>query len=234
MWKYSCVIFAINVLFPIIFCYPYDELMEEQVDDTALVESTIREARAISPKSIHELLEPGTKQAYLHTFGDEPDDDGNVQGYLKKSKDKGDDGYKHFDSFHKKDSDKYGFEVHSEFGKLDKANVETGSKTRAEKKKKSKNAEGDDAKETKRAYEVVEGPEGYYLGEGDSGESQQYADGDSGAEEGEEESSPYSSDYSEGDEDGESYEKSSSYSTSSDDDGDGESEGYNEEEEEED
>lgn len=31
-------------------------------------------------------------------------------------KDDGDDGYKHFDSFHKKNGDKYGFETFSSYG----------------------------------------------------------------------------------------------------------------------
>lgn len=37
----------------------YDELMEEQGDDTAVVESVVREARAVGPSHIDELLTPG-------------------------------------------------------------------------------------------------------------------------------------------------------------------------------
>lgn len=51
------VLFAIS--FPVGFGFPYDELMQEQNDDTALVESTIREARAVRPQHIHDLLAPG-------------------------------------------------------------------------------------------------------------------------------------------------------------------------------
>lgn len=46
-------------------------------------------------------------------------DDGSV-GYLKKSQEGGADGYKHFDSFHKKDGDKYGYEKHTSFGEAKK------------------------------------------------------------------------------------------------------------------
>ncbi|CAH1100387.1 unnamed protein product [Psylliodes chrysocephalus] len=241
MWKMGCVVvivlFAIS--FPVGFGFPYDELMQEQNDDTALVESTIREARAVRPQHIHDLLAPGVKEAYLHTYGDEPGAEANVQGYVKKMNDKGDDGYKHFDSYHKKDSDKFGFEVHSEFGKLDKADVDTESGKQEESKESS---EKDDTEETKKAYKVVEDPESgsnfNYFGEGESGESQNYADGELEAkeekeEEKEEESSPYSS-YTDGDGETDSYdeEEKSSYSSSADD-GDEESEGYNEEGDEE-
>lgn len=37
----------------------YDELMEEQGDDTAVVESVVREARAVGPSHIDDLLAPG-------------------------------------------------------------------------------------------------------------------------------------------------------------------------------
>lgn len=38
--------------------------------------------------------------------------------------DKGQDGYKHADKYHKKDGDKYGYEKHSEYGQEQKANIE--------------------------------------------------------------------------------------------------------------
>lgn len=104
----------------------------------------------LTPKSLYRLLNfdiivfswillyiLGVKEAYLHTYGDEPGAEANVQGYVKKMNDKGDDGYKHFDSYHKKDSDKFGFEVHSEFGKLDKADVDTESGKQEESKESS-------------------------------------------------------------------------------------------------
>lgn len=37
----------------------FDELMEEQRDDTAVVESVVREARAVGPSHIDDLLGPG-------------------------------------------------------------------------------------------------------------------------------------------------------------------------------
>lgn len=58
----------------------------------------------------------GVQDAFFHTYGDDKADDGDVQGYSKKSDDDGEDGYKHFDSYHKKDGDKYAFEKHSEYG----------------------------------------------------------------------------------------------------------------------
>lgn len=67
----------------------------------------------------------GVKDAFLHTYGDKNEEDGELQGYTKKMQDKANDGYKHFDSYHKKDSDKYGYEVHSEFGHANKAGVDT-------------------------------------------------------------------------------------------------------------
>ena len=71
----------------------------------------------------------GVKEAFLHTYGDKEDSDGDVQGYHKKTQDKGSDGYKHFDSYHKKDGDKYGFEMHSEFGKENKGGASGGGKS---------------------------------------------------------------------------------------------------------
>lgn len=73
------------------------------------------------------------KNAFLHTYGDKEGDKGELQGYSKKMNDKGKDGYKHFDSFHKKDSDKYGYEIHSEFGKEKKHKVDTRSKQQKQK-----------------------------------------------------------------------------------------------------
>jgi hypothetical protein len=87
-----------------------------------------QETLAIS-NSTHLDFLAGTKQAYLHTFGDKEKDDGDVQGYHKKTQDKGSDGYKHFDSYHKKDGDKFGFEMHSEFGKSDKGGGEGAGKS---------------------------------------------------------------------------------------------------------
>lgn len=75
----------------------------------------------------------GVKNAFLHTYGDKEGDVGELQGYSKKMNDKGKDGYKHFDSFHKKDSDKYGYEINSEFGKENKHKVDTGSSQKNQK-----------------------------------------------------------------------------------------------------
>lgn len=69
------------------------------------------------------------KSAYLHTYGDAEGDDGDAQGYSKRSNDKGVDGYKHFDSYHKKDGDKYGFEAHSQYGSQHGAEAGAGGKS---------------------------------------------------------------------------------------------------------
>lgn len=44
----------------------YDELMEEQGDDTAVVESVVREVRAVEPSEIDDLLGPGIICSYLY------------------------------------------------------------------------------------------------------------------------------------------------------------------------
>lgn len=41
----------------------------------------------------------------------------NDVGYLKKTNEKGGDGYQHFESYHDKDGDSYGYEKHEAFGK---------------------------------------------------------------------------------------------------------------------
>lgn len=60
----------------------------------------------------------------MHSYGDEENADGDAQGYHKKSEDQGSDGYKHFDSYHKKDGDKYGYETHSEYGQANKGGAD--------------------------------------------------------------------------------------------------------------
>lgn len=75
------------------------------------------------------FLITGVKEAFLHTYGDKEDADGDVQGYRKKTQDKGSDGYNHFDSYHKKDGDKYGYEIHSEYGKSDKGGAGSTGKS---------------------------------------------------------------------------------------------------------
>ncbi|KAJ8980603.1 hypothetical protein NQ317_010814 [Molorchus minor] len=104
-----------------------DELMFEMGGDTAVVESRVRETRQV-PANIDELLKPGVHDAFIHTYGNKEGDIGDIQGYRKRINDKGNEGYEHFDSFHKKDSDKYGFEVHKEFGKSGKGKAEGSGK----------------------------------------------------------------------------------------------------------
>ena len=44
----------------------------------------------------------------------------NEVGYLRKSNEKGGDGYQHFESYHDKDGDAYGYEKHEAYGKSNK------------------------------------------------------------------------------------------------------------------
>ncbi|KAK9874626.1 hypothetical protein WA026_005455 [Henosepilachna vigintioctopunctata] len=102
------------IVFSSVFSRPMGEegLMTVSDYDTAVVESTVRETRQAVPSHIEDLLEPGTKTAYLEVF----DDDDQEKGYQARTKDKGKDGYKKREDYHKKDSDSYGFEKHTEFG----------------------------------------------------------------------------------------------------------------------
>lgn len=49
-------------------------------------------------------------------------------GYVKKSDEKGGDGYEHFESFHDKDGDAYGYEKHEAFGGKGAAKKKNGAK----------------------------------------------------------------------------------------------------------
>ncbi|XP_015181591.1 PREDICTED: stress protein DDR48-like [Polistes dominula] len=51
---------------------------------------------------------------YYKTYGSDAEGE---KGYLKETYSKGDHGYKTFDTFHKQDGDKYGFEKHFAYGK---------------------------------------------------------------------------------------------------------------------
>lgn len=53
---------------------------------------------------------------FVRTFGAAEDQKNKVHGYRQRVNDDGDDGYKHFDSFHKKNGDKYGYETFSSYG----------------------------------------------------------------------------------------------------------------------
>lgn len=74
------------------------------------------------------------KNAFLHTYGDKEGEEGNLLGYSKKMRDRGNDGYQHADGFHKKDSDKFGYEFHTEFGQENKAKIEAGENDKEEQK----------------------------------------------------------------------------------------------------
>lgn len=60
---------------------------------------------------------PSETKHYYGTLSDGKDND---VGYLKKSNKKGGNGYEHFETFHDKDGDSYGYEKHEAFGKSNK------------------------------------------------------------------------------------------------------------------
>lgn len=57
---------------------------------------------------------------------------------MKKSEDDGEDGYKHFDSFHKKNGDKYGYEKHSSYGAYEHGQQGDGNEESGDEKQESK------------------------------------------------------------------------------------------------
>ncbi|CAG9766748.1 unnamed protein product [Ceutorhynchus assimilis] len=189
-----------------------DDLMFEGSDDTATVESTVRETRA-APSHIGDLVKPGVKNAFLHVYGDAENDDGDVHGYSKKLNDKGQDGYKHYDSFHKKDGDKYGYEKHSEYGQEHKAGVDSENDKGIQEAHAEAGGEKteDDGEETRKSYAVFED-----LNEDEKKQPKKKIESDYGYE-GEADSGSYyeGSEASEGDGESESTEG---------DDGDGENE----------
>lgn len=73
---------------------------------------------------INRYVNLGVKDAFLYVYGDPENDEGDVHGYTKRMDDKGQDGYKHRDSFHKQDGNKYGYEKHSEFGQEHREKIE--------------------------------------------------------------------------------------------------------------
>ncbi|KAL1490530.1 hypothetical protein ABEB36_013208 [Hypothenemus hampei] len=200
-----------------------DELMFEGPDDTATVESTVREARA-APKHIGDLLKPGVKDAFLYVYGDDEDGEGDVHGYSKRIDDRGQDGYKHRDTFHKRDGDKYGYEKHSEFGQEHKKKIDDeNEKGIKEAEQQGKEAE-DAGEESRKAYAIFDDfnedqkkqpkkkVESDYYGEGGgegeggsggSGGSGYYSGGESAEGDGEGGESSESSEGAEGDGEGE-------------------------------
>ncbi|KAB0800448.1 hypothetical protein PPYR_06188 [Photinus pyralis] len=124
------------------------------------------------PENLDELIESGANIAYIKRYNNGDDGD-NERGYHKVSNDKGGDGYKHFDSFHKTDSDKYGYETHSAFGKSAGNDDESGEnvkytqegdKQKADYEDEQYNDKDVEERESKNAYKIVdnEGDSNYY------------------------------------------------------------------------
>lgn len=110
---------SLLLLAGVAFSYPVGE---EDETDNLLVESTVREVRALPP--------PGFDLQAASTGGHHGSHSGGGShgdvGYLRTKDSKGDNGYQKFDSFHKKGGDSYGYETHSSFGKAHGG--ETGGK----------------------------------------------------------------------------------------------------------
>ncbi|CAH0554095.1 unnamed protein product [Brassicogethes aeneus] len=110
----------------------------------------------IGADSVEKFLE-SIQDAFFHTYGDDKDGDGDLQGYSKKYDDDGEDGYKHFDSYHKKDGDNYAFEKHTEYGQENKNEADAGEKSQKLQENEEIN-DYDDAEEedeTKNVYKVA-------------------------------------------------------------------------------
>ncbi|XP_066260636.1 uncharacterized protein [Euwallacea similis] len=208
-----------------------DELMFEGPDDTATVESTVREARA-APKHIGDLIKPGVKDAFLYTYGDAENDDGEFHGYSKTMNNKGQDGYLHRDKFHKKDGDKYAYEIHSEYGQENKAKIDNLNAEGI--KKVLEEAKGASGEESRKEYSVFEDGENkkqpkkkveaefnYFGEDGDGGDSggSYYGEGSSSEGEGEGGENAESSEGGEGGGDGEEKEEYSEESEEGDGEG---------------
>lgn len=76
-------------------------------NDSQVVGSEVR--KHIQP--FEDLHVAGTED--LGHAGKEFDEEDDEKGYYKSKSTKGDKGYKHFDSYHKKGGDKYGHEYHT-------------------------------------------------------------------------------------------------------------------------
>ncbi|XP_048524646.1 spore wall protein 2 isoform X2 [Dendroctonus ponderosae] len=175
----------------------------------------------------------GVKDAFLYVYGDAENDDGDVHGYSKRMNDKGQDGYKHLDSFHKRDGDKYGYEKHSEYGQEHKSKIDNENEKgikQAQKEAGGGDGNGEESKsfysifgesdkdDKKQAKKNVEAEFNYYGGNGDSGSSSYGGSSEKAEKDGE------GSESSIGDDgEGESYEES-------EESGEGGEEGNDEEE----
>ncbi|GLV41105.1 hypothetical protein CBL_04629 [Carabus blaptoides fortunei] len=177
----SCIMLSLKCF--IVTCSLAVLTVAHPTKDVEIVESTIREVRAAAPEDL--LL---AETNYGHNYAADGEDS---VGYLKRSEDGGSDGYKQFDSYHKKDGDKYGYEKHTSFGKADHAEYDAGS---------------NDGGSDKSAYNVAEELD---EDEGDSyGPSEKFTDG--GADEHYTEGD--SEHYSEGEGDHHGYGESAKYS----------------------
>ncbi|KAF5292045.1 hypothetical protein FQA39_LY14106 [Lamprigera yunnana] len=145
----------------LILAIVYLILIKKLTNCKYLDESSSRKDRKVGPRSLDELLQAGAKIAYIESY-DDGSDGGNKRGYYKESEDKGSDGYKHFDSFHKKDSDKYGYEAHSAFGKGTGSEKEAKGLNYKYDDEQNEKADGQfkikqvEEKEIKNAYKVVD------------------------------------------------------------------------------
>lgn len=92
---------------------PVDDILGS--NDSETTGSDVKNVYAPAP--FDDLVEAGTEHKKHHSTHHKSHSDDGDSGYYTSKSSKGDKGYKHFDSFHKKEGDKYGFEKHSSFGK---------------------------------------------------------------------------------------------------------------------
>lgn len=101
--------FGLCLLLTVSDSRPLDGVLE----DSELVGSNLNKVYAQAP--FEDLQSAGTGHKGQDGHKGQHDDDDS--GYYRSKSTKGDNGYKHFDSYHKKGGDKYGYEKHTAFGK---------------------------------------------------------------------------------------------------------------------
>ncbi|KAI4487206.1 hypothetical protein M0804_005355 [Polistes exclamans] len=151
---------------------------------------------------------------YYKTYGSDAEGE---KGYLKETYSKGDHGYKTFDTFHKQDGDKYGFEKHFAYGKARRAKDSDKHAEQSSKIGKHEDHEG--------AGTIVDSHyvdnEGDHSGEHYSGDyGSHYTAAEPSSESYSDTGDGHSKNYSTGSGSEGSYENHSSYSSSSDSGGD--------------
>ncbi|KAJ8667908.1 hypothetical protein QAD02_009571 [Eretmocerus hayati] len=153
--------------------------MEQRLEATEALDMI-----ASSPKNSKRRNVSGkTQEGGVYTeYGSDADGE---KGYARKTFSNGDQGYKNYDTFHKKRGDSYGFEEHEAFGDGQGKHKDA---TKAASNKHAKHKDHVVAGSSAESYYAGEDSSGggaeYYSGEGGSGEASGYSEGDSYSESG--------------------------------------------------